>query len=102
MYDFDLNPMLLYFCALVVFLIVAALTFIETFCIAFSVWQLRRAKNRLSARAYKLHFNLCIALGVQMFLPLLMIMYPIIFMSVGTIYGLSNLTLLAELALIVW
>ncbi|KAI6183927.1 hypothetical protein M3Y97_00541400 [Aphelenchoides bicaudatus] len=100
-YDMDLNPILLYFCIVVVALILIALTTIEAFCIGFSFWQLRRAKRRLSMRAYKLHINLCVALAVQMLLPMFMIMYPCIFIALATLYGLRNLTFCAEIALVV-
>lgn len=37
-----------------------------------------------------------------MLLPMFMVMNPCILISIGTLYGLHNLTVWAEIALIVW
>ncbi|KAI6172180.1 hypothetical protein M3Y98_00944400 [Aphelenchoides besseyi] len=98
-YDLKLNPMFKYFCGLVVILIVFVLTFIEGACVGFSLYQLRKAKSRLSIRAYKLHLNLCVALAIQMSLPLVMIYFPIVGIAIGAVYGLQHLTVWTEGAL---
>lgn len=64
-FDIDYNPLILQFFAVMIFLIVAAIPAVVAVIFAALFVNLRRQRDVISKRTYRMHKNLILILGLQ-------------------------------------